>query len=299
MKLAVMADLHIGLMPDGKKRLQDFYAAAQREHADMIVNLGDFAAPKPENQWVADRWKSCPVPHCMVLGNHDMDESDKSGVMQFYGLKRSYDTFVFEGVQFILLDTNHFERNGICYDYAYRNYFDKQREFLGAEQRRWLLGVLEQTELPCVLFSHEGLENTGDKEEVLAILKQYRNKIAVCINGHNHVDGLTEQEGIHFLDVISMSQHWIGETTHLLTAEECTDYCSEEVFRKHRWLPYVVPLADTMYEMIEIDLEQKRIAVSGPQSSFIGKSPVERGHSGLLNGIAMTAEVKEKTFYWG
>lgn len=294
-----MADLHVDLVPGAQRRLTDFFAAARREHADMIVNLGDFAAPGPENQWVADMWRSCPVPHCMVLGNHDMDESDKSGVMQFYGLKRSYDTFVFEGVQFILLDTNHFERNGICYDYAYRNYFGKQREFLGAEQRRWLRDVLTQTELPCILFSHEGLENTGDKEDVLAILKEYRDKMVACINGHNHVDGVTEQEGIHFLDVISMSQHWIGETTQLLTAEECAGYFTEETFRQYPFLKYMTPLAEAMYEFVDIDLEKRQISVSGTRSSFVGRSPVERGHSGTINGIAMTAEVKERTFCWG
>lgn len=299
MKLAVMADLHVDLVPGAQQRLTDFYAAAQRENADMIVNLGDFAAPKEENRWVAKLWKDCPVPHCMVLGNHDMDESDKSRWMQFYGLKRSYDTFVFGGMQFILLDTNYFHLNGICYDYAYGNYYAYKREFLGAEQRRWLCSVLEQTELPCILFSHEGLENTGDREEVLAILKQYRDKITVCINGHNHVDGLTEEEGIHFLDVISMSQHWIGETTNLLTAEDCKGHYTEEEFREYKWLQYMVPLAETMYEMVEINLEQKSMSVSGTKSHFIGKTPIERGHSGTINGIAMTAEVESKIFYWG
>lgn len=298
MKLAVMADLHVDLVPGAQRRLTDFYTAAQRENADMIVNLGDFAAPKPENQWVADMWKNCPLPHCMVLGNHDMDKSDKSKWMQFYGLKRSYDTFVFEGIQFILLDTNHFNLNGICYDYAYQNYFDKQREFLGAEQRRWLRGVLEQAEVPCVLFSHEGLENTGDKEEVLAILKEYRDKIVVCINGHNHVDGVTEKEGIHFLDVISMSQHWLGETTQLLTAEACAGHFTKEEFQQYSLLKYMTPLKEAMYEFVDIDLEQKRVSISGTRSNFVGKSPIERGHSGTINGIAMTAEVKEKTFYW-
>ena len=158
--------------------------------------------------------------------------------------------------------------------------------------------MLEQTKLPCVLFSHEGLENTGDREEVLAILKQYRNKIVMCINGHNHVDGMTEKEGIRFLDVISMSQHWLGETTHLLTVEDCAGYFTEEAFQQYQFLKYMTPLAEAMYEFVDIDLKQKRVSVSGTKSCFIGKSPVERGHSGTINGIAMTTEVTEKTFCW-
>lgn len=77
----------------------------------------------------------------------------------------------------------------------------------------------------------------------------------------------------------------------------CSHFTEEE-FRQYPFLKYMTPLKEAMYEFVDIDLEQKRVSISGTRSNFVGKSPVERGHSGTINGIAMTAEVKEKMFCW-
>ncbi len=299
MKLAVMADLHVDLIPGGRQRLEAFYAAAQEEKAHIIINLGDFAAPKQENKWVAELWRMCPMPHLMVLGNHDMDESDKSKWMQFYGMERSYDTVIMGGVQFILLDTNYFNMGGICYDYAYRNYFDKAREFVGAAQQEWLREVLENADSPCVLLSHEGLENVGDKEEVMQILRENRDKIVVCINGHNHVDGLTIQEGIHFLDIVSMTQQWVGSEYDVLTEQECEGVFTKEEFQQYPCLKFTAPYQEPLYEFVEIDMLHKSVSVWGTKSRYIGRSPEERGHCGNVNGVSLSTGVQKKSFVWG
>lgn len=42
MKLAVMADLHVDLVPGAQRRLTDFYTAAQRENAGYDCEFGGF-----------------------------------------------------------------------------------------------------------------------------------------------------------------------------------------------------------------------------------------------------------------
>lgn len=299
MKIAAMADLHVGAVPRAQERMRVFWEAAKREQVDMVINLGDFAAPKEENQWVADSWKNCPLPHALVLGNHDMDESDKSRYMRFFGLKRSYDSFAVGGIQWILLDTNYFNFGGVCYDYAHANYYDKKRECLGDLQIAWLREVLEKSTMPCVLLSHEGLHYAGDKDKIWPVLREFRDKIAVCINGHNHVDGLTVLEGIGFLEVVSMSQHWLGTDAERLTLQECNGYFSPREFEDYQFLRYMAPYENAMYEIIEFDLDNKCVSVRGSESAFVGRSPRERGHSGTMHGIEQSTKVKEKTFYWG
>ena len=198
-----------------------------------------------------------------------------------------------------MLDTNYFNFGGVCYDYAYANYYDKKREYLGDLQIEWLQHVLDKSSLPCVLLGHEGLHYAGDQEKIWPVLKQYRNKIALCINGHNHVDGLTVQEGIGFLEVVSMSQHWLGDEAELLTLQECNGYFSPEEFEEYRFLRYMAPYEKAMYEILEFDLDNNCVSVRGSKSAFVGRSPRERGHSGAIHGIEQTTEVKEKLFYWG
>lgn len=89
-KFAVISDIHSDIMHDAKKRLQNFLDAAQKANVDFIIDLGDFAMVKPENQYMVDLWNSFPGDKHHVIGNHDTDNCNKEQFMDFVGMPSRY-----------------------------------------------------------------------------------------------------------------------------------------------------------------------------------------------------------------
>ncbi len=92
-RFVVYSDLHHDLIPSRPEALRKIVGAAEREKADFLIDLGDLAFPLPQNRVIADILDSAAVPVCHVLGNHDMDRSDKKAYMDFFGMETPHYCF--------------------------------------------------------------------------------------------------------------------------------------------------------------------------------------------------------------
>lgn len=297
-KILFFSDIHYtGIMPDAPERLKEIIAAAKREEADGIVCLGDTAWSKPEYQDIGDLWNGIGMPHYMVLGNHDMDRNSKAEVTAFYDMPSNYYAFDVKGLHFAALDTNYMQRRdaagGAMEDYDHANYAGQITDCVPAQEMEWLERDLAGTDKPVVLLSHAPLCKNQDE---VHYCKQYRQlherilkhnecagykQVFLCCHGHSHVDSYYNWEGIHHLGINSASNLWLGTEYEGLGDNAVFSAADME---KNDCLRYVAPYRDAVYALITFDLSRQMVYVKERNSEFVGKSPVERGHSGYVCG---------------
>ncbi len=302
----LIADLHREIMHDAPQRLEAFLAAARKRKADFIISLGDFCHSRQAHEDVRAIWNSFPGGRYLVLGNHDTDASDKLTWMRFFGLRRVYDSFDWGGFHFCLLDTNTVSLDGIDYDYGNRNYFAFQayRENLSASQLNWLKDDLAATKNPTVLFSHAsladpavGIRNHGQLRALLLEARRQGPGVIAAFNGHNHVDGYLVQDGIHYLDVNSASNCWLGE-------EYACDTYGSQVEREYPWIRCTAPYRDALFTFVELDSQARTLSMSGMKSSFVGPTPQQRGHkgysghTGVSGGFVIRPSIEERILHY-
>lgn len=240
LKLAVITDLHHGLAPDAMVRLRTFVEAVQkRKGIDLVIQMGDFCYSTPESKECVDLFNTLPQPKIHVLGNHDMDKVDKDAAMKFWGMKKRYESRVVGGYRFVVLDLNHFKKEGKLVPYANGNYFtdNATHNWADPEQLDWLAKELRSSTEPVVLLSHQplgfkparktfdskgshiGYEDFGplppEQAEVLKVVTDAaqvnpQGSVIVSLFGHLHVDRLEMHEEIPCYCVNSASYFWSG-----------------------------------------------------------------------------------------
>ncbi len=305
-RFGIIADLHREIMHDAPQRLEAFIQAAKEKDADFIVSLGDFCHSLEAHRDVREIWNRFPGGRYLVLGNHDTDASDKLTWLRFFGLGRIYDSFDWGGFHFCLLDTNTVSLNGIDYDYGNRNYFafPTCRENLSASQLAWLERDLKEAKGPTILFSHASLADPKvgirNHQQLRSLLRASRKQglgVIAAFNGHNHVDGHFMQDGIHYLDVNSASNCWLGEAY-------ASDTYGPQVEADHPWIRCTAPYQDALFTFVELDSHARTIAISGMQSRFVGPEPQQRGHSGYSDhtavpgGFAIRPAIEERLLHY-
>lgn len=297
-KFAVMADLHVDIMPDGVSRAQAFCEAAVKEQVDFLLHLGDIQYPEvaflekhaPESVSNRAGWFVCDrddekvavrkliaetgLPMYGVLGNHDMDSCSKQTACLYWNMPGTHYSFVQGGVRFIALDTNFIDTEEGMLDFDHCNYsqFSKRKtSFLTQPQLKWLEREIMQSAEPCVLLSHAPL---GDDRmcihdrvqlwEMIARVNQDKRRVILALNGHNHSDGVTVRQGIPFISINSISNVWIGHQY------DAVRY-SETICRHYPHLKGCAPYRDALYAIFEID--DDAIRMTGRESGFVGPSP--------------------------
>ena len=157
--IGVVADAHQDIMHDGEQRLEKFIAATLDSQTDFNVQLGDFCFAIEENKAFLEIWNQYKGPKYHVLGNHDMDKNDKAVAMDYWGMKSTYYSFDQKGYHFVVLDANFLNLQGEYVDYANANFYidDSFRTWVHPEQIEWLAMDLQKTNLPTVIFVHQGL----------------------------------------------------------------------------------------------------------------------------------------------
>ena len=260
---AVGTDIHKDIMHDADQRLQAFVDAAVQSKVDFIIQLGDFCQPKPSNQGFLKIWNSFPGERHHVLGNHDMDGGFKrEQAVAFLGMPTRYYSFDVRGWHFVVLDGNDPDvpkKPG----YASR---------IGPEQLAWLKEDLKKTGNPTIVFSHQGadaaLRNAAEVREIFeeANREYGRTKVIAAFCGHRHLDLETTINGIHYLQVNSMSDFWMGDKF------ACVRY-GKEIDAKFPSLKYTAPYKDPLFAIVT--LEPKKIAIRGIDSEWSGPSPQE------------------------
>jgi len=225
LKIAVITDLHHGLAPDALSRLKSFVAAVHdHEHLNLVIQMGDFCYSLPESEECIELFKTIHHPKLQVLGNHDMDKCDKAFAMKSWGMNTRYGAYDVGDYRFVILDLNHFKKDGKLVSYANGNYFTDNATYNWAdpEQLEWLATELRKSKKPVILFSHQplGFAEPGqplppEQVEVLKVITDARKEnpkgaVAVCLFGHLHVDRLEHHQGIPCYCVNSASYFWGG-----------------------------------------------------------------------------------------
>ena len=275
-KIGMCSDVHLPTMHDSEKRITTFIDSMNIAEPDFIIELGDFGIPDERYVPYFDVWNSFQGPKYHVIGNHEMDGGTSlDEAVSYRNMKNSYFTFTQNGFQFIVLDGNN------------KEFQDQKgyRSFMGKKQLAWLENELDQSELPIVIFSHQGIgsdpgnpgeqysiKNADKVRKILEIHNQVKkgNKIIACFNGHTHHDAAENINGIWYITINSMAYKWLGEEYEHIRY-------SEEVDKDFTWIKYTAPYKDPLFTVVEISTKGY-IKMSGKYSSYVGPSPWDLGY---------------------
>lgn len=268
-RFGVCTDVHKDIMHDANERLATFIGEAKGKDLDFIIQMGDFARPYEHNLEFMDIWNSYPGEKHHVIGNHEPDGGfDMASVVEFFGMPSRYYSFDKEGFRFIVLDGNEFnpspDRPG-----GYSRY-------IGEEQLSWMVEEIRDANGRVVIFSHQSLENEAgieNRQYVRSLLEEQNrlaghNKVIACFSGHHHTDYATEINGIHYIQINSMSYYWAGGNYQVIRY-------SEEIDGQFPWIKYTIPYEEPLYAFVEINNEA--ISIKGKGTRFAGPGPEELG----------------------
>lgn len=275
-RAAVITDLHHGLAPDAAARFDAFLEAVRkRKGLDFVMQMGDFCHPGDESLAITQKWRELHVPQVNVLGNHDMDHGTKGRIMAQWGMREPYGAYEFGGFRLIVLDLNHFKKNGELIPYAVGNYFtdNATHNWASPTQLAWLSKELNQGDKPTILISHQPLgfaEKSGqplppEQQEVFDIVLAARKAnpqgaVVACLCGHMHVDRLERVQGIPCLCLNSASYFW---------------YQGMHAYR------------DPLYSFLELD-PAGTLRVYGKESVFVKDPP-------QVDVVGMSASISDRS----
>lgn len=223
LKFAVITDLHHGLAPDAISRIEAFIQAVnKRKDLSFVLQMGDFCYSDKGSQELLDKYKEIKLPTIHVLGNHDMDKVTKDQAVATIGMKSRYRTHDFGDYRFVVLDLNHFKKNGEIVSYANGNYFtdNATHNWIDEEQYRWLNRTLLEGTKPVILICHQPLGFAEpnkplppEQQEIIDLVNQCakqnpKGAVALSMFGHLHVDRVERVEGIPYYCVNSASYFW-------------------------------------------------------------------------------------------
>lgn len=270
LRFAICADMHKDIMHDADQRLQTFIDAANKQRPDFIIHLGDFCRPYETNLGFLSIWNSFSGDKHHVLGNHDMDGGfSREQVLDFWKSPAKYYSFDKNGYHCIVLDGN--DKNPSP-DKA-----SGYSRFIGEEQMNWLKKDLETTSLPCLLFSHQCLDENPDgienRQQIRTILENENKrsgfqKVMASFSGHHHTDYANQINGIYYIQINSMSYQWLGDKYQTIRYSKETD-------EKYPWIKYTVPYKEPLFALVEITPVE--IHIKGTKTTFVGPTPDELG----------------------
>jgi len=278
LRFGLCADVHKDIMHDGEARLWVFVEAMQRADVDFVVQLGDFCRPYDYNRAFLSIWEGLDMPRYHVLGNHEVDGGfTREQALEYWGAERRYYSFDRGGCHFVVLDGNDV-REGAPEGYP---------RYVAPDQLAWLRDDLAGTAARTFLFSHQtleaddGLENAAELRNLLEAENGRAgwNKVAASFSGHHHIDGAVTLGGIHYIQINSMSNFWMGEQY------QCVRY-GDEVDAEYPFIKYTAPYRDPLYAVVTVD--DGALTIEGVGSEWAGPSPAELGYpvAGMEERIA-------------
>lgn len=318
----IFADIHTEIMPDGKKRLAAFLDVCEKEQVDFIIQLGDFYYPShrsplkcppeqtpvnvayalhagnlSEGEEIFQLFRSCPIPHYSVLGNHDLDFWNKEEAIHALDMPAPYYSFTANGFHFIVLDGNWYrDSSGIFHPYDHGDYFackSNDLPWLDPQQLDWLENELNKIQGPVVIFSHQslhdqlyGIHNHNFLHQLLRQKAQRDRNLVVSINGHNHIDHIVQKDGVWYWNLNSMSNCWLGE-------DFATERYGAQTDSAYPNVRYTVPYQEPLFAIAV--LNSNTLEITGRESCFIGPSPDELGFPANRTFAPVSAKVSSFT----
>lgn len=287
-RIGICADLHQDVMHDGPKRIEAFIRDMEVQKPDFIIQMGDFCRPYDYNRVILDIFNRFNGPRYHVIGNHDMDGGfTRDQVVAFWKAIGKYYSFDQKGYHFIVLDGNdHDPSPDRPSGYA---------RFIGKEQMQWLEEDLEKTRLPVIIFLHQGLDNDlggiYNAMETRLVLERANKragfrKVQLVFTGHHHQDYHNVINGIHYIQINSMSYQWLGgDYEHLRY--------SEEVDKTHPYIKATVPYKDPLWAVVDI-FPNGDFRLKGTKSVFVGPSPEDLGMSPYQFGYPIVPYISDR-----
>jgi predicted phosphodiesterase len=270
-RFGVCTDVHKDIMHDADERLKAFVEEASGKELDFIIQLGDFCRPYDYNLGFMSVWNSFPGKKYHVIGNHDMDGGfTREQVVEYWNMDHRYYSYDCNGYHCIVLDGNDVDPSP--------NRPPGYARFLGREQLLWLEEDLGKTDLPTLVFSHQGLDNDlggiFNATQSRLVLERANEKagfqkVQFVFSGHHHQDYCNQINGIHYIQINSMSYQWLGDDHKHIRY-------SEEVDESHPWIKYTVPYKDPLWAIVEITPDNT-LHLYGKKSTYVGPSPEELG----------------------
>ena len=271
LRFGICADIHKDVIHDADLRLNAFIEEAKEKDLDFIIQLGDFCRPYDYNTKFMSIWNSYPGKKYHVIGNHDMDGGfTRDQVVQFWNALGKNYSFDSNGYHFVVLDGNDKDPSP--------NPPSGYARFIGKEQLIWLEHDLEETKLPTIIFCHQGMDNDlggiYNATESRLVLERANEqadfqKVQFVFSGHHHQDYYNNINGIHYIQINSMSYQWLGDKYKYIRY-------NEEVDKSHPWIKYTVPYKDPIWAYAEISSDNI-FRLYGRKTEFVGPSPEELG----------------------
>ena len=264
-RLGVIADLHVDLIPDGAERLESFLDEMKKTKPDGLIQMGDFAFAKESNQKIVDRFNKAHETTLHVIGNHDTDGGlSTEQVLKSWGMKGPHYHHLLEGLHLVVLNAN--EKGSPKHKGGYP-------QFIGKAQVAWLEKTLSNLKGPVVVISHQPIAGSyaiDNAEEVQKILSKHSDKVVMAMNGHTHIDLLTEIGGVPYLHINSASYHWLG-------SKYAHESYPPEVHAKYSALKYTSPYRDALFTTLTFDPQNRQVIVERKETQWVGGSPKELG----------------------
>lgn len=228
-KFLVFTDLHYSrllISADANVRLTKIMERAITEKVAFVMQLGDFLHEPNENGWLAGTYWNYDIPTYSAIGNHDTDCGDVSEVISLYHMSKNYYYFEEKGYRFIVLDPNYGMIQNVVVHYGTDQRRPNNCGYLPQEQLEWLEKTIAESDLPCILFSHESLERTDgiinrdDAWKIICAANRHRvNSVILCVNGHYHNNACGFVNDVCCLDLNSASYHWTDEKNNYYPVE--------------------------------------------------------------------------------
>lgn len=232
LKVCVFSDIHyergFWTNADDPSFLEKIMARAERENCDMMVQCGDFmhGVSKPWQKEFVKLYNEFKIPGYHVLGNHDPEQNSAKETCDAYRIATSgHYAFDRGGFRFVIADPNYFcPQPGKFVHYERGNYARAQRKgatinWVPPEELEWLRAAIMDSQLPCVVFSHQSFERgnydpVANSDAVRAVFNEANAKrpgaVRLVVNGHMHNDNLRVLDNILYWDVNSANYQWFG-----------------------------------------------------------------------------------------
>jgi len=210
-------------------------------------------------------------------------------VVDYWKAQGTYYSFDSKGFHIVVLDGND-EDTSSSRPAGYAR-------FIGKEQLEWLAEDLEKTDLPTIVFCHQGLDNDlggiHNATESRLVLERANkqadfNKVQVVFSGHHHQDYYNNINGIHYVQINSMSYQWLGEDFQHIRY-------SKEIDETHPWIKYTAPYKEPIWAYVEISADGI-FQLKGKKSEFVGPSPKELGVTRDKYGYPIVPHISDKQF---
>jgi predicted phosphodiesterase len=280
-RLGVIADLHVDLIPDADVRLDSFLQEMAKSKPDGLIQLGDFAFAKKENQNFVDQFNKAHQTSLHVIGNHDTDGGlNKQDCLDSWGMKSAYYHREIGGLHLLVLNAN--EKGSPSHKGGYP-------QFIGNAQSDWLRKTLAEIKGPVLIVSHQPLAGPypiDNAEEIQKIFSKHASRIVLAMNGHTHIDHLVEVGGVQYLHVNSASYHWLG-------SKYAHESYPPAIHAKYPALKFTGPYQEALFTTLTFDPVSRSITVEKRKTNWVGESPQELGLKREPAG-SVTPEIRER-----